>query len=379
MKFFTLASAANLLALSTAINNNNFSVDNLDELNIQEIVDKINQNNDISWSAATNFMEPNDLPSKYQYLMGTFLGDHPDGYTLPTKTTDKKLLQEYDLPANFDPSEKWPECSHSLKLIRDQGSCGSCWAFGAAEAMSDRVCIASKGNFHGDISSEDILACCGFTCGSGCNGGWPLMAWRYFKKHGVVTGGLYGDLQSGCLPYVIEPCQHHTVGPRPPCEGEEGHTPKCPHKCIPESGLTWKDDKHYAVSAYKLPNDEKAIMKELYENGPAEAALTVYEDFMAYKGGVYHHVHGKALGGHAIRLVGWGESMEGGVHEKYWLLANSWNSDWGENGYFRIRRGTNECGIEEEVVAGIAKAVNNKDKFPSFFQIDDKEDSNEIL
>lgn len=178
------------------------------------------------------------------------------------------------------------------------------------------------------------------------------MAWRYFKKHGVVTGGLYGDTASGCLPYLIEPCEHHTTGPRPSCTGEEGHTPKCPYKCAEGSNLDWKSDKHYSVSAYKLANDELTIMKELYENGPAEAAITVYEDFMAYKGGVYHHTTGKALGGHAIRLVGWGETDEG---EKYWVLANSWNTDWGENGYFRIRRGVNECGVESEVVAGIAE------------------------
>ena len=53
------------------------------------------------------------------------------------------------------------------------------------------------------------------------------------------------------------------------------------------------------------------------------------------------------MGGHAIRIVGWG--VEGGV--KYWKVANSWNPYWGESGYFRIRRGSDECGIEEQVVA----------------------------
>lgn len=328
---------------------------------MDEIVKSVNSNTEATWKADFNFIQPDEDTSKYQYLMGTNLGPHPDGYTLPVKDNSHFLLSEEDLPKNFDPVQKWPECEHSLTMIRDQGSCGSCWAFGAAEAMSDRVCIASNGNFHGDISSEDILSCCGFICGNGCNGGWPLMAWRYFKKHGVVTGGLYGDKASGCLPYQIEPCEHHTTGPRPPCTGEEGHTPKCPYKCIPDyAAKTWKEDKHYAVSAYKLANNELAIMKELYENGPAEAAITVYEDFMAYKGGVYHHTTGKALGGHAIRLVGWGETEEG---EKYWVLANSWNTDWGENGYFRMRRGVNECGVEEEVVAGIAEPSSFRNMF----------------
>ena len=323
------------------------------DTSVKELLESINSNNQAAWTAGLNFLQDDEFPSQYSYLLGAYLGPHPEGYDLPTKDNSHFLLKSEDLPKNFDPVTKWPECEHSLTMIRDQGSCGSCWAFGAAEAMSDRVCIASNGDFHGDISSEDILACCGFTCGNGCNGGWPLMAWRYFKNHGVVTGGLYGDKKSGCAPYVIEPCEHHTTGPRPSCTGEEGHTPKCPYKCIPEYPKSWKEDKHYAVSAYKIANDELAIMKELYENGPVETAFTVYEDFMLYKGGVYHHVSGKALGGHAIRLVGWGEEEESG--EKYWVLANSWNTDWGENGYFRVRRGVNECGIEEEVVAGIAE------------------------
>jgi len=325
-----------------------------DFLTINEIVTSVNSDKSALWKADKNFFKSDENLSKYSYLTGTYLGKHPDGYDLDTKTG--KSFANYTVPKYFDPSEKWPECSHSLKLIRDQGSCGSCWAFGAAEAMSDRTCIASKGNFKGDISSEDILACCGFICGNGCNGGWPMMAWRYFKYFGVVTGGLYGDTKSGCLPYVIEPCEHHTTGNRPSCDGEEGKTPKCPKKCIEESGLDWRTDKHYAVDAYKVENNEETIMKELYEHGPAEVAISVYEDFAAYKSGIYHHVSGKFLGGHAIRLVGWGQETINNKVVKYWILANSWNSDWGENGFFRMLRGVNECGVEGEVVAGIAKA-----------------------
>jgi len=57
---------------------------------------------------------------------------------------------------------------------------------------------------------------------------------------------------------------------------------------------------------------------------------------------------GKYLGGHAVKVIGYGE--ENGV--KYWMVANSWNENWGENGFFRILRGNNECGIESRGVAG---------------------------
>jgi cathepsin B len=77
-------------------------------------------------------------------------------------------------------------------------------------------------------------------------------------------------------------------------------------------------------------------------NGPVEAAFTVYSDFMSYKSGVYKHVSGSVEGGHAVKVLGWG--VENG--EDYWIVANSWSSAWGMNGYFYILKGVNECGIE---------------------------------
>lgn len=67
--------------------------------------------------------------------------------------------------------------------------------------------------------------------------------------------------------------------------------------------------------------------------------------------GVYKHEAGDMLGGHAIRILGWG--VENGT--PYWLVANSWNLDWGDNGLVKILRGENHCGIESEIVAGIPR------------------------
>ena len=86
-------------------------------------------------------------------------------------------------------------------------------------------------------------------------------------------------------------------------------------------------------------------------HGPVEAAFDVYEDFPTYKSGVYTHTTGSFLGGHAIKILGWG--VENGT--PYWLVANSWNEDWGDKGFFKIARGSDECGIEDGVVAGLPK------------------------
>ncbi|VDD77593.1 unnamed protein product [Mesocestoides corti] len=274
------------------------------------------------------------------------------GKRLPLLTTFGESTFK-DLPKSFDPRTKWPNCK-TLFEIRDQGSCGSCWAFGAAEAMSDRLCIHNPEAVKGTadivrLSADDLLSCCSI-CGMGCNGGFPLEAWEFWKRKGLVSGGLYGT-KGVCRAYEIPPCEHHVNGTRPPCSGD-AKTPKCKHTCQPEYKVTYAKDKHFATKVYSIRKDEDAIKHELFTNGPVEADFEVYADFPSYKSGVYQHVSGALLGGHAIKLMGWGE--ENGV--PYWLCANSWNTDWGDGGFFKILRGENHCGIESDINAGIPKA-----------------------
>jgi cathepsin B len=252
-----------------------------------------------------------------------------------------------DLPDNFDARVQWPNCP-TINEVRDQGSCGSCWAFGAVEAMTDRICIASNGaqNFH--ISAEDLVACCS-ECGFGCQGGYPQVAWEYFKSAGLVTGGNYNTKQ-GCEPYTIPSCDHHVNGSLPPCGGEQP-TPKCTKKCEDSYPKTFTQDKHHGKTAYAVDSDPAQIQAEIFKNGPVEAAFSVYADFLPYKSGVYTHTSGQLLGGHAVKILGWGVEDS----SPYWLVANSWNEDWGDKGYFKISRGNNECGIEDGIVAGEPK------------------------
>ena len=275
----------------------------------------------------------------YKPLLGAIL----DGLeNLP----EKKFESFSALPDEYDPRTVYPNCE-SLREVRDQANCGSCWAFGAVEAMSDRVCIASGQTDQRRVSAQNMLTCCS-SCGFGCDGGYPAYAWRYWKSTGLVTGGLYGD-KNTCQPYFLPPCDHHVDGSHGACP-DTVDTPKCVKNCNDGNQADYTKDLMYGSSAYSV-SGEKNIMQELYDNGPVEASFTVYNDFLTYKSGVYQHVTGSALGGHAIKLMGWG--VENGV--KYWLCVNSWNEDWGDKGYFKIRRGSNECGIENSVNAGVPK------------------------
>jgi len=294
-----------------------------------------------TWKAGQNKRFKNSTLADAMLLLGSL--ETPKHQKLPYK--DVTILE--NLPESFDLREKYPQCE-SLREIRDQSKCGSCWAFGAAEAMSDRVCIASNGKLQTRISAENILACCG-SCGFGCNGGFPDMAWQFWEQNGVPTGGLYNDKKT-CQPYSFPPCDHHINGTYGPCPEQEFETPECKNTCIDEYGAEFEGDKWFSSSAYSVRNNEQEIMSEIYTKGSVECSFSVYEDFLNYRSGVYQHVKGGMLGGHAVKMIGWG--VEKGV--KYWIIVNSWNDGWGDKGTFKILRGKNHVGIEGGIVAGEA-------------------------
>jgi cathepsin B len=310
-------------------------------LDFKSIIDHVNSAQK-SWTAGHNhYFDGMDL-EQIKGLMGTL--ETPEHLKLPIK----EIQPLQDIPEEFFSANEWPNCE-SIKEVRDQSTCGSCWAFGAVEAISDRICIASGQKLQVRISSEDLLTCCGITCGQGCNGGYPSAAWNYWHRTGIVTGWLY-NTSNWCQPYSMPACDHHTTGKYEPC-GASKPTPKCKTSCTPGYQGSFSTDRWVGDSVYSVPSQVAKIQTEILTHGPVEAAFTVYADFPAYKSGVYHHTTGSALGGHAIKIVGWG--VESGT--PYWLVANSWNEDWGSNGFFRIRRGNNECGIEGQIVAGIPK------------------------
>jgi len=170
------------------------------------------------------------------------------------------------------------------------------------------------------FSPQDIVECS--VLSQGCTGGFNyLIAGRYAQDQGVVA--------EECNPYT----------------GADG-TCSTDQTC----SRTYVSDYEYLGGYYGACNEQE-MMKALVENGPFAVGYMVYFDFYFYTGGIYHHVGFDDRYdpledmNHAVLLVGYGEDPNTG--EKFWTCKNSWGPSFGEDGgYFRIRRGTDECGIE---------------------------------
>ncbi|KAI6171628.1 hypothetical protein M3Y98_00883700 [Aphelenchoides besseyi] len=248
------------------------------------------------------------------------------------------------IPTSFDVRTKWPKCNGTFNAIPNQASkssaccCGSCWAVSTASVIQDRRCILYNGTAKLPISSWDIVSCC-FNCTPSdngyCNGGYVYKAFDWFDTVGIVTGGQYGG--EGCKPYEVAP------GQSPPANRT------CKKSCQASyTSPTYPNDKKKGGYNKIFYNNTAAAQAEILANGSIVAQFDVYYDFYNYKSGIYQHVSGNYVGGHAVRLIGWG--VDNGT--QYWLAANSWGVDWGDKGFFKIRRGNNECNFEEWSFAG---------------------------
>ncbi|MFV9506682.1 MAG: C1 family peptidase [Oscillochloridaceae bacterium umkhey_bin13] len=231
--------------------------------------------------------------------------------TIPVQTSDHDPNQS-NLPSSFS----W--CANGgCTPIKDQGNCGSCWAFttvGVTEAA-----IKLKTGQERDLSEQFLISCNTERNKYSCDGGW--YAFDYYVNKPGFGESLVGAVYERDFPYQAQngvcnpPYQHH------------------------EQLLSW----HYVEPSRPFVVNATANIKaQLYTYGPIATSVCVGPAFANYRSGIFTSDESAACGtakvNHGVIIVGWDDSTNS------WLMRNSWGTWWGEQGYMRIAYGTSNIG-----------------------------------
>ncbi|KAE9588577.1 putative actinidain [Lupinus albus] len=210
-----------------------------------------------------------------------------------------------ELPKSIDWRKKG-----AVTNIKDQGNCGSCWAFSAVAAVEGINQIKSGKLV--SLSEQQLIDCDIENGNLGCQGGDMEIAFTFIKKHGGITTN-----------------KHY------PYQGSDG---------------TCKNPRNHAIvniSGYEnVPAQNEKMLKAAASNQPVSVAIDAgcYE-FQLYSKGIFSRSCGKDLN-HGMTIVGYGEENNG---HKYWIVKNSWATNWGDSGYIKIKRDIRDkdgvCGI----------------------------------
>lgn len=239
-----------------------------------------------------------------------------------------------DLPTAWD----WRNASGSNFVcpVRNQGNCGSCYSFGSTGSLCARSMIATQGAVSQYWSPQSVVSCNPWT--QGCDGGYGYDVFLW----GMASAGIPFE---SCFPYS---------------SGAAGAVPPCANKCADAAQYNRVTSPVFVGGFYGGATAE-AMQAEIYANGPISVEFEVLPSFQHYTGGIYAgcstlspeverlSIQPWELVNHEVMIVGWGE--ENGT--PYWTVQNSWGTTFGEDGYFRILRGSDECAIESIPMAGV--------------------------
>jgi len=272
------------------------------EENRLKLIEKAIQREEARWKVGKTSVSRLSLEEQKRLCGLKMFPDLEKGPSFPSRKVEQ-------LPLQFD----WRSHNGSdwTTPIKSQGNCGSCWAFGTLAALESLMEISQNNALlNPDLSEQYLLSCSAGSCD-----GWYLDSVLDFLKD-------YGTVDENCFPYYANdniPCSSC-------CSDWQSRLEKI-------SDWDWVGSGFWSQSP-------ETIKEELLK-GPLPTGMTIYEDFPYYVSGVYEHVWGEEVGGHLVTLVGWNDAGQ------YWICKNSWDTDWGENGWFKIRMGVDECDIEE--------------------------------
>jgi len=296
-----------------------------------EFVETVNNNADSTWQAKIHDDFKQYTLKDMMRMIGWRQYHKPSSLprSIPSARSHQRQPLSYtELPDNFDWRHK--DDKNYVTAVRNQNSCGSCYSIAAAAVAESRLLIKDStldvNSFQ--LSPQSVVSCS--TYNQGCDGGYPFLVGKHARDFGLVS--------EQCMPYTGTDSQ---------CSAECGATSRY-----------FVDDYGY-VGGYYGGCSEQAMLEEIHTNGPIVVAFNAPGSLFYYNGGIFRcsgadvaesenqlpgskDVHKWEKTNHAVVAVGWGS--EGG--HKYWIIKNSWGANWGENGYFRITRGVDDCAIE---------------------------------
>jgi cathepsin L len=285
----------------------------------------VNKNPRSLWRAGVNkFMDMSQ--DEFEKMLGYKKASKGMVSSFLQNATDSSELPVVTLPKKHDWRDRM---SRSASFHQDQGACGSCWATAAVSALESHLEV--KYGKTSALSSQFLVSCvpnpkkCGGT--GGCQGATSEMALEYIAKYGIPSAKTW--------PYT-------SLG------GDSGKCDERRHKMS-----------HAAVESFRvLPENKGApLLQALYQVGPVVVSVDA-STWNLYKSGVFSACDKDAIINHAVVAVGFGEQLGqfDEVH-KYYLLKNSWGSDWGEHGHIRLQRFDDDdahCGVDDKPMEGTA-------------------------
>ena len=223
-------------------------------------------------------------------------GDQQCSATHQRMSVNKPKLNE---PASWD----WRDHS-GVSPVKTQGSCGSCWTFSTVGALEAHSMIKYGGKFT-PLSEQQLVDCAGAYDNHGCKGGLPSHAFEYIKDAGGIS-------TEAAYPYFATD-NNCTVDPK-----------------------TF-DLRVWGGSVNITEGDEVELKQAVFQHGPVSIAFQVVDGFRDYKDGIYTSqtcLNSTMDINHAVLAVGFGTCPVTGMD--YWIVKNSWGSDWGDKGFFKI-------------------------------------------